>query len=393
MSRYFFRFRSETLLAFGTRLEHQSGPKRCFKLRFEALDVDATMYDDLLSQPNGTVLHGGLAIDMYVPSGGIDEDKARAICERILALMSYSQLAPCYPAITELAYDATSGLQDRPFTYYGTRPQGPEVASLRQIDVDLFNLVSGQEQFLTPRAEYAFQLLRKGLMEKHPVDEFIAYWTCLEAVAPELRQLYESGGTNSYRYCPTCKEQIAKCPNCGAGAGSPSPWSGVFQLLRRDIGVGKEDFKAVRKFRGRLLHGGGLLTKVDVDAFKDRELQALRLLLVFALAAVLRLPEGVGKAIASMKVHRLVIPASFRLLGTLTIQAGDPPPIDRPDLQPRMLSRGGQETYTADPEGKVSVSVAPNILCTGATYSIRESQVWGDERAGISATVGIPSVR
>jgi hypothetical protein len=254
----------------------------------------------------------------------------------------------------------------------------------------LFQAVSDRQEFITERVGRALQWLRKGFMEKLTVDEFIAYWTALEIVAPELNQLHQAAGQRSYRHCPGCRRSIATCPYCGSDAGTPSPWSGVFELMKQGIGVEKRDFDAIRKFRGGLLHGGSQLTNNAVEAIKGRELPALRRLSVSAVGEALDLQKDIREQLASQKVRRVVISPSFRLLGTLVLAAGSPPAIDRPDLQPQMRSSIGQETYTVTPEGKISVSFPQGFSCTGATCSSKiEAQLWGDETAGMSGTAEI----
>jgi len=383
MGRCFFRFFSESLLAFETRLEHQSNQRRTVKLHFEPLEIDCCIYDHVLPQPNGPVLYRGLGIDMYALVEDGSPAKAQPFCERLLALLSYSHMSPCHPARLEMTYDADPGKQDRAFTFVKTH-SALESASLRKIDVDLFRSVTEKQHFNDEPKWLALEWFRKGLTEKHTLDEFIAYWSALELLAGALKLLYPSAIEKSYHYCPVCQKRIADCPHCGADAGTTSPWSAIFHLIGQGIGLDKKDFKAVRKFRGAMLHGGAELSNQAVEQMKVRELAVLRRLAIFALAAAFQLPRNVAEQIANQSVHRVVSPRTTKLFGTLNLDVGEPPAIESVDLQPWFRVTIKPETYNLSEEGKLSASVDLNYQAVGANYKTDKTEVWTDRSAGIS---------
>ena len=190
--------------------------------------TEAALYDSL-QHHDGIWLHGGMGKDMYVEAEAAESARRKAfgLAESGLAFMSFSQMSPCYPAKLLLTYDATPGLQNRPFEYqHAVHDVPPTLASLRKVETDLFFAVSSQYEFVTVRLGRAIQWMRKGLMEHHTLDEFASYWVALEIVAAELKKVVGTAGEESYLYCPKCSKPLTPCPACGCDTGKESDWAG-----------------------------------------------------------------------------------------------------------------------------------------------------------------------
>jgi hypothetical protein len=104
-SRQFFRFLSDSLLAFETRLDHQVPTRLTVKLHFEKTEIDCCLYDCVITQTDGPALFRGLGIDVYAGESGNKIPRVEPFCARWLGLLSYSQMSPCGPAKLECTYD------------------------------------------------------------------------------------------------------------------------------------------------------------------------------------------------------------------------------------------------------------------------------------------------
>jgi hypothetical protein len=382
MGKSFFRLFSESLLAFETRMEHQSNQRRCVKLHLAPIG-DFCIYDSVLPQPDGPALYRGIGIDAYTVGEAGNRTEVQPFCERLLGLLSYSHMSPCHPARLEMTYDADPGQQERAFTFIRTRTVS-ELASLRKIDLDLFRSVSEGQHFDDTPKWLALEWFRKGLTEQHTLDEFVAYWSALEIIAGILKQLYSSSSEKSYPHCPICKRRMAACSHCGGDVGTASPWSGVFHLIDQGIGLDRKAFGLVRKFRGGMLHGGTDLSKQAVERMKARELVVLRRLVVFALAASFQLPKEVTERIANQTVHRVVSPLNTRLFGTLVLDCGEPPSIENVGAQPFLGIIGNSESFKLNEHSKLSASTKVEYKAVGATFKVNKAELWTDQSAGIT---------
>ena len=259
-----------------------------------------------------------------------------------------------------------------------------ELASLRRIDPDLFRAVSDNQHFDNEPKWLALEWFRKGLAEKHTLDEFIAYWSALELAATSLKMLYASLGEKSYPYCPACKHRIEHCPHCGVDAGSFSPWAGVFHLIDQGIGIDRKAFSAIRKFRGGMLHGGTDLSNDAVERMKAQNLPLLRRLVVFVLAALFQFPDELAERIANQTVHRVATPLTTKISGTLALPA-EPPSIERVDMQPTLSFGAGSETHIINPDGTLSIQGGAPCKPIGANFKLSRTELWADRGAGIMA--------
>jgi hypothetical protein len=391
MGRYFFRFMSNTLVSFETAKDQQHSTNPIINVSFPALKSELVLYDSLDSC-DGVWLHKGIGLDMYVEceTAGSANQIATGLAENVLALMSLSQLSPAFPAKLVLTYDASRGLQKRPFRIeHSFRPTVPTLSKLREIDPDLFLSVFSGLEHLSDRSIRAIQWFRKGLMETHTLDEFASYWIALEISAAELKKIAGKAGDESYFHCERCHERLTPCPKCKTDTGRESDWAGLFKFLEgRPLGLGKSEFNAIRKFRGGLLHGGSSLSDEKVEAIKQEELKDLRVLAVLALGTILRVPFAVTQRIAAQNVHRIVTQPTVRMLGELEMLS-DPPELWEVRTQPTFAFPFHAEKFSITPEGKISVNVPSEVKCFGAQYTFRQLQLWGDQNAGVTGSVEV----
>jgi hypothetical protein len=164
---------------------------------------------------------------------------------------------------------------------------------------------------------------------------------------------------------------------------------GLFKLLEREpVGITKDRFKAVRKFRGGLLHGGSSLSEESVEAIKGKELKSLRALAVIALATVLRVPSDIVERIASKTVHRVVVPTTTKLSGDLALLT-EVPQIEAIGMQPEFSRSYGLDKFSLTADGSVNVTGNQQIKCNGANYRLGPLQLWRDENAGATASAAV----
>jgi hypothetical protein len=258
--------------------------------------------------------------------------------------------------------------------------------------LDLFRVVTEGQPFDDEPKWLALEWFRKGLAEEHTLDEFIAYWSALEILARTLKTQYAPNSEKSYSHCPVCKKRIAACPYCGKDAGTPSPWSGVFQLVDQGIGLDRKDFNAVRKFRGGLLHGGTNLSVESVERMKTRELVVLRRLVALALGEAFGLARDVSQRIADQTVYRVITPVTTKMFGTLDLAVGEPPALENIGLQPSLRPTVRSERHSLDEQGTLSLSADVSYQPAGAAFKLTRTEVWADPNGISGASISNPIV-
>ncbi len=78
------------------------------------------------------------------------------------------------------------------------------------------------------------------------------FWIALEMIASEF-----AVGKSRYMFCLRCHEQFQTCPNCNETTEMKAGVSeGIIALFDDHLNWPKKTFRALNKFRGRLMHGG-----------------------------------------------------------------------------------------------------------------------------------------
>jgi len=97
------------------------------------------------------------------------------------------------------------------------------------------------------------------------VDEYVCYWIALEALDGLLPQ---SMTELPRAKCRKCKRPVDICSHCGEDPkifATTSPLYGI-EKLARDTGIPAEEFRKLRKLRGKIFHGrAALLVKGERD--------------------------------------------------------------------------------------------------------------------------------
>ena len=181
--------------------------------------------------------------------------QATAICDGVVSTAFALTLADMRESFPVLAIDATPGLQERPFIHFFA----DHLVMGRRAHLNPAEWVeraSGMLQRSSKRVIRAIRWLRKMHTEDDILDRFLAGWTGLETLNPELCDHFGvDPSADDVRTCGKCGEKLVqKVPRA----------TGLKELFVRE---GKQEvYDACSQARNGLLHGFRDISKVTALA-------------------------------------------------------------------------------------------------------------------------------
>ena len=276
MKRYLVSFTANTPICIH-RLPTLEGTEEPKIFRNELHFIDEEMiieiYDNIVQRELSTG-RNGLRIDVALDSLDImsSVDKAGAYAD---AMLSFLVLATSsYAAVVkfDFAYEITPRVDKHEYMRdFYLEDIGPLIRRRVSPSVygEIFKAAADHEdriQRLTTKGEWqkytrfqtAVRWFRIGIGAEDIVDEYVCYWIALEALDDLLpRDITELPRAK----CARCEYAFNNCPNCGQDPGIFATASPLYAIgkLARDTGLPEEEFRKLRKLRGKIFHGGAAL--------------------------------------------------------------------------------------------------------------------------------------
>ncbi len=290
------------------------------ELHFTNEEMVIQIYDNVVQYKSFTG-RNGLRIDVALDSLDIMSSvgKAGAYADGMLSFLVLATSSYATVVKFDFAYEITPGVDKheymRDFYLEDIQPLIQRKVS-PNIYREIFKAVAGHEdgmQGITTKREWhqytclqtAVRWFRIGIGAEDVVDEYVCYWIALEA----LDNLLPQDVTELPRAkCAKCGYAFDNCPDCGQDPGifaTASPLYGI-EKLARDTGLPAEEFRKLRKLRGKIFHGGAALLVTRerdetplVESIRTKT-PMVRNLLIYGLGEALRLSK---EAVQQIKEH------------------------------------------------------------------------------------------
>lgn len=362
MKKYFVRYFIETLNSIGSRKDIEDGKALGWKFNFGNNEVG--LYD----QKQGLYADCYVEAESQMPTEQIEE-KAKTFVENISNLIDFSTSSASNSPLFINLYEATDGLISRPFkqVFYIPLPERNVSLINKEIFEEIFNNFNKNQD---SRIVRAISWLRKGYLEQKFIDKFIAFWTGLESINELL-----CDSLNVPK-----EDRKIKCKRCGNEIYSISS-VGIKRLFIDILKIDGEKFKAIRRARGKLLHGGGPLDINFVNEIKEHN-SIVRNALITGVGKLLGIEkEDIDKII---KQKSKLYKETIRLIIKANLVNFKSPKLDEFSKQPRVdLSEQNLLNRTIDKDGKLNLKEKQKFIFRNATFNDISSELWVDDNTAI----------
>lgn len=312
MKRYLVSFTTNTPICIRSlpSLEDTKEP-RIFStaLHFPNEEIAIQIYDNVV-QYKSFAGRNGLRIDVALDSPDIisSVDTAGGYADAMLSFLVLCTSSYAPVVRFDFAYEIAPGIDKHEYMrdFYIIEDIHSLVQKKARPNIygEIFNAVAAladRMQRLTTKRERdkyaglqsAVRWFRKGIGTNNYEDEYICYWIALEALDDLLPQ---DASEFPRRKCAKCGYAFDTCPNCGKDPeifATTSPLYGI-ERLARDAGLSTEEFRKLRRLRGKILHSGATSRTIK------EKVPIVRNLLIDGLGRVLKLSKG---AVQQIKEH------------------------------------------------------------------------------------------
>ena len=361
MNRYIVQYHSRTLAALASIVKQQTFPLSGWIFNYPNLpnyELKIALSDHVKKTDNIN-LHTGLNITADVKADSEEEarDISKSHVETLLNLFSFSSLAYC-DAATLVSIISITDKETHPSSYYVYPFSEQEIiGGLRIIDRPTFGTIfeAYDKSSYQPRTLRALTWLRKGIGEESHVDQFISYWTGLEAIKHVL----------SPEKMNPDKE-----------------WEEVEKIFKSRLS--RQDFTKIKQAgRNGLLHG---FRELDGNFVKEigGYVEPIRKTLIFCIGSALGLEEDTTSSIAN-KTPRRVEQMPWHILKGNFYNL----PKDFNELiknYPTLETEIRNKQFSISQEGNLDVEfkVSHRFHATsGIKWVLTEMQAWGKKDSGI----------
>lgn len=391
MNKFFIRYYSNTLFAFGDRNDHKDKIIQTWRFNFKP-ENEVAIYERLIPVKD-LLIFTGLGFDLYINAETLDDalTESRGIVSSMLNLFALSSQAAWISLRLINYYDATEGIKDRKskWFFYPTI-QDDVLKSVRKIDKNEFSKIWSAYNRDTNNAFHiliAANQLNKGFKSDSFSDKYIEYWTGIEYLTDTLNDKFNFLPTKKFPHCDSCKQDILRCPHCNIDFKEKiigGRFSGVKKVALDKLQIDKKFFDELYEMRSRLLKNP---RGVETKYFRDKA-PTLKLLLICSICENLDLPNDTINRILSLEsLENSLTHPDLRFAQEVTLNELDVlGPIEAIDKQPEIVFENSPDQITINEKGELSFSGKTKFTYKAndrVKFNINTVEQWGPNNSGV----------